>query len=127
MSEPKLILENEFDDAARDTTTPWLPPAPVPNTEASESRGVPDVQATLSKRGKNYGDFSDNADYAQRIKQAFYESKAWHNMPTYMREALDLMASKFGRMLSGDPRYIDNWHDIAGYAALVEQRIKAGK
>ena len=34
-------IEWVFDEAARDTTTPWLPAPPVPDTEESESRGVP--------------------------------------------------------------------------------------
>ena len=36
-------LYDVFDEAARDTTTPWLPapPPPVPDTEESESRGMP--------------------------------------------------------------------------------------
>ena len=103
-------------------TLAWYATQPVPDTEASETRGV--VEDTLTERGKNYGDFTDNADYAQRIKQVFYDSKAWCTMPTYMQEALDLIASKLGRMLSGDPFYLDNWHDIGGYTTLVEQRIK---
>ncbi len=41
----KLLAEGVqhdlFDEAARDTTTPWLPSPPVPDTEESESRGVP--------------------------------------------------------------------------------------
>ena len=114
--------ELEFDAAAADVHSPWLPPQPVADNEASETRGV--VEDTLIERGKSYGDFTDNADYAQQIKQAFYESKNWHTMPTYMQEALDLIASKIGRMLSGDPFYADNWHDIGGYTTLVEQRIK---
>ena len=118
---PFTGYEETFDEAARDTRHPWLP-QPVADNEASETRGV--VEDTLTERGKNYGDFTDNADYAQRIKQAFYESRSWHTMPTYMQEALDLFASKIGRMLSGDPFYADNWHDIGGYTTLVEQRIK---
>ena len=121
--------ELEFDAAAADVHSPWLPPPPVADNEASETRGVSQtfssiVDATLAQRGKNYGDFTDNADYAQRIKQVFYDSRNWHSMPTYMQEALDLIASKLGRMLSGDPFYLDNWHDIGGYTTLVEQRIK---
>ena len=34
-------IEWVFDEAARDTTTPWLPAPPVPDTEESESRGMP--------------------------------------------------------------------------------------
>jgi hypothetical protein len=40
-----------------------------------------------------------------------------------MQEALELIASKFGRLLSGDPFYPDSWHDVGGYTTLVEQRI----
>lgn len=35
------------------------------------------------------------------------------------REALDSMASKFGRLGSGNPNFRDHWDDLAGYAALA--------
>jgi hypothetical protein len=126
--------EFEFDEAARDTTSPWLPAwPPVPNTEASESRGMPDslrvagpgdgIANTLVERQRNYGDFSDNAEYAQQIKDVLRGGISWADMPYHMQEALDLIASKIARMLSGDPMYRDSWHDIVGYATLVEQRL----
>jgi len=31
---------------------------------------------------------------------------------------------KIARILNGDPNLIDNWHDIAGYAKLVEMEIE---
>ena len=54
------------------------------------------------------------------------ESTRWRtgSVPFDMMEALDLIASKIGRMLSGNLNYIDNWHDIAGYATLIENRLK---
>ena len=128
---------------------------PVPDTEASETRGcistTPygdgltaekirqakrilgqeeeswDLVNTLIERGKNYGDFSDNAKYAQLLKAIVRNTKAWKDAPGYAQEAIDLILSKFARMLSGDPTYVDNWHDIAGYATLVEQRLRAIK
>src|SRR5690606_10084595 len=30
---------------------------------------------------------------------------------------------KIARILIGDPNYADNWHDIQGYAKLVEERL----
>jgi hypothetical protein len=39
------------------------------------------------------------------------------------REALDMIAHKIGRILNGDPNYADSWHDLEGYARLVEQRL----
>ncbi len=114
----------EFDISALDRSTPWLPPAPVKDVETSETRGV--VEDTLTERGKNYGDFTDNSSVAQNIKLAMRESPRWRtdSVPFDMMEALDLIASKIGRMLSGNPNYIDNWHDIAGYATLIENRLK---
>jgi hypothetical protein len=44
-----------------------------------------------------------------------------------MREALEMLAHKTGRILNGDPAYADSWHDIAGYVRLVEQRLEAPK
>ncbi len=37
--------------------------------------------------------------------------------------ALVMMTNKMARIVNGDPNYIDNWHDIAGYATLVEQEL----
>ena len=37
--------------------------------------------------------------------------------------ALDMICNKMARIVNGDPNYIDNWHDIAGYATLVEQEL----
>jgi len=39
------------------------------------------------------------------------------------QEALDMICHKIGRILNGDPDYADNWHDIAGYAQLVADRL----
>ena len=34
-----------------------------------------------------------------------------------------MITNKMARIVNGDPNYIDNWHDIAGYATLVEQEL----
>ena len=34
-----------------------------------------------------------------------------------------MIAVKISRILTGDPSHADNWHDIAGYATLVERRL----
>lgn len=81
------------------------------------------VQNTLNEREKRYGKFMDNASTAQFIKEVMRESPMWSMLEYDQAEALDLIASKIGRMLSGDVNYIDSWHDIAGYATLVENRL----
>jgi hypothetical protein len=40
-----------------------------------------------------------------------------------MKQALSTIADKIARILNGDPYYVDNWHDIIGYAKLIEDRI----
>lgn len=39
-------------------------------------------------------------------------------MTATQMEALDLMATKQSRIVSGDPTFADHWDDIAGYARL---------
>lgn len=82
------------------------------------------IDKTLTERGGRYGDFTHNANYAQDIKDAMRESDNWHRMPDFAREALDFIASKIGRILSGDFTYTDSWHDIQGFAKLAEDRFK---
>jgi len=35
-----------------------------------------------------------------------------------------MIAHKIGRILNGDPDYQDSWHDIIGYARLVERQLQ---
>ncbi len=54
----------------------------------------------------------------------FVRSPNWETMTYDQREGLDMIANKIARILNGDPNYADSWHDIAGYATLVEKRIE---
>lgn len=91
------------------------------------------LEATLSERGSRYGDFSDHAAIAQRLQDVMRESgrigdamavnSGWHGLSQVQKQALTVIADKIARILSGDPDYADNWHDIQGYAKLVEDRL----
>jgi hypothetical protein len=35
------------------------------------------------------------------------------------KEGLHMILHKIGRIVNGDPDYVDSWLDIAGYATLV--------
>lgn len=35
-----------------------------------------------------------------------------------------MIFQKISRIVNGDPDYADNWHDIQGYARLVEERLQ---
>lgn len=84
------------------------------------------VDSTLEERGRRYGDFSEHAQITQGIKRAMADSPNWEGLPDDMREALEMVAHKIGRILNGDPNYADSWHDIAGYSRLVESRLEGG-
>lgn len=78
------------------------------------------VDETLVQRGKHYGDFKDTFGVIQELKLVMQHGKGWDHMPLERREALEMIAVKLGRLVSGDSGHADSWHDIAGYARLVE-------
>jgi len=81
------------------------------------------VDETLAQRGKHYGDFVKTFDVIQQIKDALKDGVGWAAMPPERREALEMIAVKLGRLVSGDSGHADSWHDIAGYARLVEESV----
>ena len=49
--------------------------------------------------------------------------KDLHLAPDQML-ALDMIAVKISRILSGNPSHKDSWVDIAGYAKLISDRLE---
>jgi hypothetical protein len=84
-----------------------------------------DLQSTLTDRGKRYGDFASHAQITMDIKRVIHASCADRNqiLCDDQMEALHMIAHKIGRIINGDPDYADSWHDIAGYAQLVANRL----
>lgn len=82
------------------------------------------VDKTLANREKLYGGFIHNAATAQELKSCIRNNTVgWQNLAADQREALEIIMSKISRIIHGDPDYADSWHDIAGYALLVERRL----
>lgn len=87
------------------------------------------VEATLAQRGSRYGDFTDHARVCQSFKSCMImampanSGKGFENLSDVQKQALEVVADKIARILTGDPNYDDNWHDIQGYAKLVEDRL----
>lgn len=73
----------------------------------------------LDERELTHGRFSDVSMAASRIKTAIEDGVMWHTLTFAQREALHMIASKIGRIVSGDPRHKDHWVDIGGYAKLI--------
>ena len=84
-----------------------------------------DIQDILYERGNSYGAFKGHATITQNIKRAMYRSKNWALMSDDKREALEMVAHKVGRILNGNPEYLDSWVDIVGYTQLVVNTLQA--
>ena len=82
-----------------------------------------DVSNTLNARGARYGSFSGQAAISQTLKNLMRQSPNWDYLEPDMAETLDMIQHKIARILNGDSRYADSWHDIAGYATLVDKRL----
>jgi hypothetical protein len=98
---------------------------------AAENTAGTKVDATLAERGNRYGDFTDHAKIAEALHgilagdtPAGKFNTSWGVMQPFQRQALRVIVDKIARILNGDPNYVDNWHDIQGYAKLVEDRLK---
>lgn len=85
------------------------------------------IEDTLKERGERYGKYSDYALVAGTLNRVI-ENRiidcSNEKLEFIHTEALKMIVSKIARIISGDPNYIDNWHDIAGYAQLVENELK---
>jgi hypothetical protein len=83
------------------------------------------ITETLQERGKRYGKFTGHALIAQDLKACIMEHLAIRDkaLASDQAEALDMICHKIGRIINGDPDYADSWHDIAGYAQLVADRL----
>ena len=84
------------------------------------------MDALLQKREDQYGSFMFGANIAIRLKGIMHNAiaqKDLHLAPDQML-ALDMIAVKISRILSGNPSHKDSWIDIAGYAKLVSDRLE---
>lgn len=83
-----------------------------------------DVASTLAERQKRYGSFCDVANTTDGMLAYIDQLEGFQEAESDQREAARMILQKLARAFSGDPDYIDNWHDIQGYAKLVEDRLK---
>lgn len=80
----------------------------------------------LDQRASQYGSFMASANVAIRLKGVMHNAIAQqdlHLAPDQLL-ALDMIAVKISRILTGNPSHKDSWVDIAGYAKLVADRLQ---
>ena len=100
---------------------PTHEPTPKPTPEPEKDS----VAQTLEERGKRYGKFIDHATLTQNLKIVIHLGLVDmdKHLEADQQEALDMICHKIGRVVCGDADYADSWHDIAGYAQLVADRL----
>jgi|TARA_R110002110_G_scaffold175446_2_gene379037 hypothetical protein len=86
---------------------------------------LPGVSDTLQERGKDYGSFSGGiqieADIIKLLTER-YKKERGKVMDPICVQWLNHIAIKLSR-LSITPNHVDSWHDIAGYATLIEKEL----
>lgn len=73
----------------------------------------------LNERKKTHGDFAETARMSQALKSLMGTGYRYPKLSDVQCEALDMIASKIARIVSGDANEPDHWRDIAGYAQLA--------
>lgn len=93
------------------------------------SNEATNVDATLAERGKRYGTFTGHAEISQALRTVIWDYAKQRQcvLTADQCEALIMISHKIARIINGDPNYHDSWHDIAGYAKLVADRLETGK
>ena len=82
-----------------------------------------EVGQTLEERGKRYGNYLQQTRISKALQNRMRMVESYKELDPDMQDALEMIAVKISRILNGDPDYSDNWHDIAGYATLVADRL----
>lgn len=94
-------------DPDRDIVAEWV-----------DEPAASDPVALTNERKNQHGDWVSQAELAHALKEVLHSRGSWHALYPHRQEALDMIAVKISRILSGDPNHADHWDDIAGYAYL---------
>lgn len=82
------------------------------------------TKETIENREPTYGNFAHRSRIAMGIKNAMMLADGWSRLTDAQKQALQTIADKVSRILNGDPNHLDSWHDIGGYALLIEEEIQ---
>ena len=81
------------------------------------------VAATLDEREHQYGSFEKVAATTVQLMAIIGSGESASKLSDSQNEALHMICSKIARIVNGDVKYLDNWHDISGYATLIEMEL----
>jgi len=85
------------------------------------------IKKTLDKRAQTYGDFGRgsmlNVGIMMSIRGRYRDTHEDIDMPDLLEYYISTIVNKLSR-IAVTPDHIDSWHDIAGYATLVEKELR---
>jgi hypothetical protein len=91
------------------------------STQAALQRIATSDQArVIPNRDHQHGGIEAVGMVAQNLKHTMRSGVNWTRLSRGEQEALDMVAHKIGRILSGaNPHDPEHWEDVAGYAQTV--------
>jgi hypothetical protein len=78
--------------------------------------------STVPNRDEQHGGMEAVGEISQTLKHRMRGTLNWERLSRGEREALDMIAHKIARILSGaDPHDPEHWRDLAGYAIAARR------
>ena len=81
------------------------------------------VIETIKARHATHGNYADQSRLFVSLTEVLLNDPGWQMLSDEQKLAMMMFCVKMSRIMSGNPNVADHWHDIAGYAALVENKI----
>lgn len=78
---------------------------------------------TIEERKRQYGDIAETAEIANLLEGVMRDCEGWKDLTDVQIHCLSQINVKLARILNKGQNHKDNWHDIQGYAKLVEDSL----
>jgi hypothetical protein len=89
---------------------------------AEKQQGAKDIAGKLTTtRHSTHGDWQQQSGCARQLKEVISFGAGENGLSASQHEALDMIAVKISRILTGNPNEPDHWDDIMGYAKLGKE------
>lgn len=82
-----------------------------------------EINNTLNERGERYGKFKDVAGTTQQLMAIVECGTNYEHLNAEQKTSLFMICNKMARIVNGDFNFIESWHDILGYAKLIENEL----
>lgn len=81
------------------------------------------IDKTMNERSNKYGPFEEVAKITEDLMEIIYRSPRAGDLTSIHKQTYMMIFHKIARSVCGDPTYVDNIHDIVGYAKLLEDYL----